>query len=405
MRTPKLHSVRADDAQLGQPRNTKRPLLAASVFAISALILSGCAATAPESTTPGTADVDVTAAVEAAKAAVVEGMKRPTTLSILQLPEKPAPGGVIDVISCSVPSCQEFATIVAGAIEPLGWTVKFISAGITTESLAAAYDQALRDKPNGVIGSGGFDPKLVVRQLADLEAAGIPVVMQYASAEEPIPGLTAIVYGSGAAEANGTLLGNAILADSNGEGANVLYLGTQEVANNYKWTRTGAKSVLEAPNSCNRCTSKVFDFTLSQIGGDLPGLLVSYLRANPDINYVVADFADPLNGVPQALAQAGLDDKVKVLSNGVGAITAEYLKAGQIFAGAYNPNLEVLWNDAAVIFAINQGVDLGLDSRGEVANLPAMLITQENVVLPPADSYWPMVENYQELFWKAWKVS
>lgn len=382
--------------------HTARRLAALSMFAIGALVLAGCASgTSSTSGTSGSADVS--AAVAAAKAAVAAGLVRPTKLPIISLPNKPAPGGTIDVISCSVPSCQQFATIVGEAIQPLGWTVKFLSAGVTTQELAAAYDQAVRDKPTGVIGSGGYDPKLVTRQLADLKAAGIPVVMQYASSPTPMPGLTAIVYGSGAAEANGTLLGNAILADSNGEGAHVLYLGTQEVANNYKWTRLGARSILEAPKSCNKCTSKDFDITLSQIGTAVPGLLVSYLRSNPDINYVVADFADPLNGVPQALKQAGLDKKVKLLSNGVGAITAGYLKAGQLFAGAYNPNLEVLWKDVDVILAAAQGVDLGLDSRGEVENMPAMLITKENVVIPPADSYWPMVADYQALFKAAWK--
>ena len=378
---------------------------ASSSAAAAAPSAAAAAPSAAAAESASSADPAASDALAAAQAAVDAALVRPTELPFLELPAKPEPGGVIDVIACGVPSCQQFADIVQEAVAPLGWEVKFLNAGVTAKDLAAAYDQAVRDNPDGVIGTGGANPLLVAKQLKKLADAGIPVVMQYASVDEPLEGLTAIVYGSQAAEANGKLLGQKILVDSGGKDAHVLYVGTPEVANNFKWTRTGARSVLEAPGACENCSSGDLDMTLASIGTKLPGVFISYLRANPEINYVVGDFGDVIGGFPQALEQAGLADKVKLLANGVGAIQADYLKKGQMLAAAYNPNLEILWTDAGVILAHQQGVDLGLDAKNEVAAIPPMLITPENVVIPPADGYWPMIENYQDLFAQAWKNS
>jgi len=408
------------DGKIGKRKAYSR-IAVPAIIAAAALALAACSSStpaapetssaapetssaAPETSSAAPSTDTFAAALAAAQKVVADNSVQPTTLTIPQLNTKPAPGGTIDVIACGVPSCQEFAHIVEVGVAPLGWKVKLLDAGGSVKTLTAAYDQAIRDKPSAVIGTGGWDPTLVTKQLAALKALKIPVVMQYAGVDGTIDGITAFVFGKSAAISNGHVLGSIILADAGGKDAHVAYVGTKEVSMLYKYARAGIKDILDAPGACNSCTNFDFDMTLAQLGTATPGLFVSYLRSHPEINYVVGDFADVIDGFPQALKQAGLDGKVKLMAAGVGAVQAQYLKDGEMFAATYDPNIEIMLMDTTILFATLQGADALIGDNYQAVDFPSWIITPKNVELPPANGYLPMVKDYQALFNAAWKM-
>jgi hypothetical protein len=398
-------------------RIVRRGLLTACVALIAAFAVTACGSSSSKSSSSGGSGGSATsassassggggstsnaAAVSAAKAFVAKWSQRPTSLTVPALPSKPKPGGTVDYIECGVPSCQAFAPILKTAAASVGWTIKVIGSGVTPQSEAAAYSTAVRDKPNGVIGSGGVDPHLFSQQIGQLHAEGVPVLQQVIPPTD-VQGVTAIAYGAPYMKFDGLELGNEIMADSGGKNVHIVYMGTPAIPI-YLNTRAGVESVLNKQGACQGCTSDTFSFPETDIGTTLPSVVVSYLRSHPDINYIDFDFADLADGVPTALAGAGLSSKVKIVANGVAPIQIQYLKNDQMLAAAGNPWPEILYYEMNIIYADSEKAST---TAAINVQLPAMLQLKTNLFPVSSSSpYFPLVANYQSVFAKAWHTS
>ncbi len=120
--------------------------------------------------------------------------ERPTSVGIKTPVGKPIPKGkTIDFIQCGVPACKTEGELFESAAGELGWTIKSINAGTTPEEIKAAYDQAIKDEPDAVLGSG-YPRSLFEPEIAELKAKNIPVI-EFFVEEEAGNGITAVIGG------------------------------------------------------------------------------------------------------------------------------------------------------------------------------------------------------------------
>lgn len=329
-----------------------------------------------------------------AKATVAKLEKRPTKLPVPPLPGKPTPGKSIDYVSCGLPVCIGFGAYVKAAAAAVGWHYKMLNAGLTPQTVASAYSQAVADHPAGVIGSGGFNPSLFTHQLAQLKAAKIPVVL---SAVGSAPAGVGLVASSKFQGQNGQEMADWILQDSGGHGAHVAIFTTPSTPV-YAAAHTALQNTIKAPG-CKGCSLSTYSFPEGDIGQKLPNEVVSYLNRHRDINYAYFDFSNEVDGVPAALTTAGLSSQVKLLTTDTTSTESGYLTNHQEAAAAAVPWPEMFWAAFNIVLTADAGKPTG---PAENLAFPHMILTGDNLV--SKNTQFPLVADYQSAFKKAWHV-
>lgn len=370
-------------------------------LAVSLLLLTACNSgsdSTSSSSNSGGSGAGSADLVAQAKANVADLMARPTTFEVPALPQKPEGGKTVDFVVCPTPTCQDFVPFLKEATDAVGWNLQTVQGGFEPTDITNAWNKVVRDKPDGVIASGGVDPSLFANQLKQLHDDNIPVVLHDQSATDD-PAVIGVVLSDDANRQFGQNLADAIIADSNGKDVHLGIFATPQVP---VFTNLG-KALTETITSdaCSGCSVKTEQFKVSDAGSALPSRVVSFLRANPDTNYLFFDFNDAVDGVPAALQQAGLNDQVKLLMNNIAKTESEYMRNDQVWAAAANPWPEVLWQDLNLILTETQGAPL---DPALAVKLPNWILTKDN--LPEGDaSMFPLVENYQDIFKKAWGLT
>lgn len=337
--------------------------------------------------------------LQAADQAAQQLLVRPTTLNIPALPSKPPAGKTVDIIACGVPACQSYVPIARAALAQVGWNLVSINSGLTPQTVDAAYDQAVRNKPAGVIGTGGVDPSVFAHQLAELKAEGVPVVLQLVT-PTTVPGVTATVLTAQDEAQYGTDLAEYLLSVTGGQNAHVLVVTTPATPVYADSHPTFTSTLLK---DCSTCSVDTFSFPETAVGTTLPSMIVSYLRTHSSINYLNFDWGDMSFGVPAALEQAGLASKVKIITQGIDQTLTSYIAAGQVLAEVNDDWYAALWNEVNLILRYNMHLPL---QPAEAVQLPTMITTKANLVPTTATNpYFPIVADYQQAFDQAWHVS
>jgi ribose transport system substrate-binding protein len=148
---------------------------------------------------------------------------------------------------------------------------------------------------------------------------------------------------------------------------------------------------------CTGCKLDKIDIPITAIGKDVPDRVVSYLRAHPDINYVAYSLGALNVGVPAALRQAGLANKVKLIVNVGDAENYQYIASGQTHAAMAFSNVDQTWVWADALARLFTGQSIDVDRK---AQLPYMLITKDNLI--STGSEFPLVKDYQQQWKKLW---
>jgi ribose transport system substrate-binding protein len=239
----------------------------------------------------------------------------------------------------------------------------------------------------------------MTHQLAKFKEEEIPVVLNITENPNNIPGVTYIAEGAEAQKEKCEEIGNWILADSNGENAHVGII-TAPATPVYSHAHESIEEAMSSEN-CSECSVTTYKFNEADIGTKLPTEIVTFLRTNPEINYLFFDFANETDGVPSALASAGLSSNVKLTTTDSGSVEDEYLKNGQLAVTAADPWPEAWWGMFDVILRADQGAPL---KPAEEVVYPRMLFDSENAVTSPNAAPPPLVENYQDIWKKAWHV-
>ena len=376
-----------------RPRRAVRRALTAIVPVTALLTLAACGTdTAPaagsQAAAPGSAGL------EAARAALKKYSERPDSISVTEPVGKRIPKGKkIDFILCGVQSCKDLAAFFTEGAKELGWEVKQIATQGTPESVQAAYEQALRDKPDAVIASG-FPRAVYAKQLAKLKAAGIPVIQS--NADDVVgDGISLLKNGPKEVGVQGRMLASWVVSNS-GAQANTVYFDLPA----YTILKPVKDSfAAQYKEWCNGCALDNVDVPITAVGKDMPDRVVSYLRSHPKVTHVVFSLGLLNVGVPAALKTAGISDKHIVVNVG-DAQNYQYIQAGLSDGAMALNSHEAAWLQVDALARHFTGQSMDVDQR---AALPNMLITRDN--LPSVDGDFPIVEDYQAQFKALWGLS
>jgi ribose transport system substrate-binding protein len=322
--------------------------------------------------------------------------ERPTTVGIETPVGKPIPGGkTIDFIQCGVPACKTEGEIFEAAADALGWTIKSINAGTTPEEIKAAYEQAIKDEPDAVLGSG-YPRVLFEPELAQLKAKNIPVI-EFFVEEEAGNGVTAVIAGIGTTEVQGKMMADFILSQSTDESMEIGSVNAKGFETVTATIENVAKTVEE---ECPGCSIKTLEAPLTSIGKDLPQRIASFLTANPGVEWTTVGYNDMVTGLPTALKGAGVED-AKLTTVNINKSIAPYLENGEYLQATMGTSFyEVYWRGIDLLARLFAGVDYAEDE--DDSTLPYWTITQES--LPNSEEEFPVVEDYEAQFKKLWGI-
>ncbi|MGP4043159.1 substrate-binding domain-containing protein [Streptomyces sp. 2A115] len=378
------------------PGRAVRRALTAIVPVTALLALTACGG----DTTPA-ADASQAAAAAAdspglaeARAAAEKYSERPTRIPVTKPVGKDIPTGKkIDFILCGVQSCKDLADFFTAGAKELGWTVKQIATQGTPESVQAAYEQALRDKPDAVVASG-FPRAVYAKQLAQLKAADIPVIQS--NADDVVgDGISLLKNGPMDVGVQGEMIASWVVSDSSAK-ANAVYFDLPAYTILKPVKMAFAAKYKEW---CEGCALDTVDVPITSVGKDMPDRVVSYLRSHPKVTHVVFSLGLLNVGVPAALKAAGITGKHIIVNVG-DAQSYQYIQGGQTDGAMALNSHETAWIQVDALARHFTGQSMAVDQK---ALLPNMLVTKDN--LPSADGDFPLVEDYQAQFKALWGLS
>jgi ABC-type sugar transport system substrate-binding protein len=351
---------------------------------------SGTAAGTPASSSSSSA------AYQQAVSLTQQAETRPTSLTVPSLPAKPPSGKTLDFMVCGVPACLDMAALAKSAVEAAGWKFVPIQQGLSQQAWVSAYQQAVLNHPDAVIGTGIGALSLIGHELQQLKTEGVPVVEVSAPATPAEPGVIGVTNSTPQTEQFGRELAEWVLADSHAANAHVLYVDIPDqpvyVAQESTFTQ-----VLTA--GCSSCSVSTLIQPGTSLDNGMATAISSYLLSHPDINYVFGAFTDILDGLPAALQSNGTVSKVKLITDDTQSTEDEYLLHGQEAATAAVPWAESLWGAFNLILTDVEKAPLG---PAQNIAYPNMIFTGKTLITTSAMP--PLVANYEEIFKTAWHL-
>ena len=357
---------------------------------------SSSSTTAGSSSSATTASPTGAAGASTVSAQVQQWLQRPTSINISQNIQGALPTGkTIDWLQCSVPACIALTAPLQEAVSTVGWTLRVVDAGVTPESVKAAWDKAVQDKPDAVIASG-FSRALFEPELAQLKSMNIPVI-DMTTADPPGNGLTAVFDYGPEYLASGKRLADYAISQA-GDKINAVMVTSSAFAN-LSYVAQGFQQELQS--QCPTCKVSSFQVPGTSIGTDLPTRIASYLTAHPDVNWAYIGYDDMVLGVPAALSGAGIGGKVKLVTIDNEPATQAYMKNGQdLVASDGFPGPEIMWREIDFLIRYFNHESTAPDTAH---NLPVWLLTGANV--PSTTSSFPLVADYQAQYKALWGKS
>ncbi|HEY3735464.1 MAG TPA: substrate-binding domain-containing protein [Streptosporangiaceae bacterium] len=377
-------------------RRARRRLLIGAVAV--ALLASACSSSASPAHKASLSGASSTSSEVQKATAFIKPYLTPPAKIPLSVPlTSPAPRGkTIVFLQCELAQCQVIGASVKQAAAVVGWTYKVIPYQSTNPStLAAALTQALQYHPVAV---GFTSPPYALwsQEVAAYKAAGVALIPSFTGTVPLGPTIVANPASAGFAGLNGQILGNWFIADSGAKG-NVLsvnipdfpYLG--DVSDQFDAT---------VASDCPGCKVTDLNVGIPDVdSGAITGIVVSALRRNPAIKYVVASDSAFMEALPAALQAAGLGGKVQVAGCcGVAAVeTGLTTGAFSAITGVNGTYAGFLTIDAALRVAEK------LPIPSTEGDLPVGLLTRQSPGTP-SNSY-DEPADYAQQFEKLWKIS
>ncbi|MEV0414346.1 substrate-binding domain-containing protein [Streptomyces sp. NPDC050448] len=156
--------------------NRKTAIAAAALLAAAVVAVAGCESGSPNATGPSSA-AGCPAVLQEAKASVERAESKDTSWNGPTTGPKAVPGKTIVYVAQTMtnPGVAGVAKGVKEAAQAIGWDVRVIDGEGTPAGIQAALSEAVTLKPSGIV-IGGFDPRLTSQQVAQAQAAGIPLI-------------------------------------------------------------------------------------------------------------------------------------------------------------------------------------------------------------------------------------
>lgn len=388
------NSTNAVNSRAGfRGRGGRRTRTVAAAGIVLALAVAGCGSDKDSSGGSGDAATEAKASSSqfAEITATVDELKqRPTELpDMTPIAGKVPQGKVIDYMQCGVPSCAKLGGYLKEAAEVVGWKVNIVNLGLTPEEVKAGFDKAVRDKPDAVITTGGFDRAIYGAELAKLKAADTPVIAHSEGLPAaPDEGIVAVESGPKRHEEIGTAWADWAISDSDGK-AKVLFIDSGFPVQGLE------KKALEArlTEACSDCGFSSYQAPLASINKDLAGKIAQQLQKAPDTTHLIVGFGDMATGLPAALAGAGVSG-VKIATQEQADSNIEDMRQGKVDLFHVGSGPESMWNIVDTLARHFEGEQYPAEAK-----LPRWLVTKETL---PAGVSWPSVADYQAQYKKRW---
>jgi ribose transport system substrate-binding protein len=270
------------------------------------------------------------AVVSKARQEVAKFEKPPTDIGISEPLQKKPTGKVIDYVACAAPLCVQLGKDVTEAAAKLGMKTNVVNGGTTPESVTAAFNKVVQDKPDGIVDMN-YPLEQWNQQLEQLGKAGTKIITNN------VPQDHKYVTAKGFNDNDSTLTAKQaafkVIADSNGgKDGEILYINAPDLGPGAKFAYDAWVKALT--DNCPDCKSETLDVKVGDVGKTVPSKLASYLQAHPKIKFVRAYYGDMLAGVPASLKGAGIEG-VKLYSGGGSKVNWQYIKNGQQEADWY----------------------------------------------------------------------
>jgi ribose transport system substrate-binding protein len=328
----------------------------------------------------------------------VAGLLKPPTQNTIQTPlkETPPTGKTIVYMQCTDgPQCVQIGQGLQAAAAAAGWNVKTLSFQLANPAtLVAGLQTALQYHPAATVflGPPYATWSSVVPAYTSAKVALLPIGVGPAPTSSTLlPEVNGIPYREQVADA----LANWVVADSNGK-AHILLLDVPAFAVLSSFVSSFKATV---SSRCPDCSVSLVNATVPQFDANqLNGVIETAIQKDPSINYFVSPDAF-INGLPQALAGAGLANRVKIAGNSYGTEQIADIKAGTESAWIGTPIEYFGWLAMDSILRDTQGMAVQAN-----AALPTQLITKANVDSLKSTEYYNPPFDYQAQFSKIWKV-
>jgi ABC-type sugar transport system substrate-binding protein len=298
------------------------------------------------------------------------------------------------VLGTSQSQNVQIQTAVKQAAGALGWNYSEISYDpANTSTFLAAIKTAIAKRPN-FIGYAGLPVSLIpASTMQQLQSEGIKLVSQ---ASYPAV-LDSTVVANPDSYPNtvqwGKIAGYYFVSNSGGKGVTLIdHVPAYSILDGFV---QGFKSVVSS--MCPACKTQELDVTLPELAaGQGSSLVVSALRRNPSVNYLVYDDAPFADGITQALSAAGLSHQVKIIGEGTDPDALSALRAGT----------EAAWTGYSAYYSSYEAVDAmvraaeGMPANPQDNLQGTQLLTSTNV---GSTTDWNQPATTLQQFTKLWK--
>jgi ribose transport system substrate-binding protein len=377
-----------------------RPLPRIAGFAATAVLAgtavaacsSGSSDTAASSSSSGTG-ASSPATTSKAGAAATSAEKNPAhILQTTPLTSKPGKHLLI-YINPGVSGGVEIGQGEQAAAKALGWSYKTLSySNENPTSLVTAMKQALQFKPVAVSFSGASQA-VFANEVSAYQQAGVLILPTAAG-----PGVVinkTVPANIGDFTDAGKSMGSWFISTSGGKG-NALEVDVPALPVLTE-SLTGMNQVLKA--QCPGCKTTTLDATLTQIGGNtLVSAIVSKLRQNPSIKYVISSYLPFTSGLPAAMKAAGLSG-ITYAGAQPDPSDLQAIQSGNEAMAAIQNNVLIGWMAVDSIARAAAGMTVPPGDGGA----PSQLLVKSNINTTNLLAY-ALPPNYQQEFKTLWKL-
>lgn len=292
------------------------------------------------------------AGVTSAKALVTQYSATQAPLSIPPLPKGPPKNLAFTYVGCTVPGCSQ--NDVTAAAKALGWKLSFVPYDVdSTMSFASAFNQALQNNPKVFGYVGALPNALVTKQLAEFKSRGTPTVT-IASTDGLPPGISGCYFCAPQFSLDGKLMADIVAADA-GSAQTIGYV-TESTLQKSAFAPVYSGFTSEINRTLPGSKVDLIDTSLSAPAEQNGSTVVSYLSSHPNVKYLVVAVAALTAGVPQAIAQAGMSNHVKIVTRLLQPPNLAQVKSGQIFAGVVSEDETATWRQIDALARLSEGL-------------------------------------------------
>jgi ABC-type sugar transport system substrate-binding protein len=330
-----------------------RPLM---LFVAAALAIAACGSSASGAPSSAGRTGNATSGgdspgVASAKALVAQYSRPQAPLSIPPVLRQPTAGLNFTFVGCTVPGCDE--SDITAAAQALRWHLNFIPYDVDSpQTFVAAFNQALQSSPAVFGYTGALPNDLVTSQLNEFASRHIPTAT-VASTSGLSDGVAGCYFCSPQFELDGKLMADIVAANA-GSPQEIGYV-TDPTLQKTSFAPVYQGFVSEIERTIPGSKIDIVDTSLDAPAAQNGSTVVSYVSSHPNVKYLVVAVAALTAGIPQALAQAGLAGKVKIVTRLLQTSNLAQVESGQIFASVASEDKTGNWRLIDALVRLSEG--------------------------------------------------